>query len=267
MTIGDVAAHARVSVALLRSWERRYGFPTPDRRPSGHRRYSGRDVEQIREVLRYRDDGMTLDAAIRSLKASEDGSDRSIFPGLRRRWPDLPVHVLSKRAMLAISRAIEDECCARAQRPVLVGGFQTDRLYRQSEHRWQELARTAAATLVYADFPDGRRTVGNVVESPLPHDSALRREWAVVCDAPDATACVVGLERLGGRRTSNRWFEAIWSVDPVVVRSATEIAATLAGPAGVELRTSAAQTAAHRPTDIWNRVAALTNRIVSDLDR
>ncbi len=267
MTIGDVAAHARVSVAVLRSWERRYGFPTPDRRPSGHRRYTARDVEQIREVLRYRDDGMTLDAAIRSLKANDEGLDRSVFAGLRRRWPDLPVHDLSKRAMVAISRAIEDECCARAQRPILVGGFQTDRLYRQSEHRWQELARTAAATLVYADFPDGRRTVGNVVEFPLPHDSALRREWAVVCDAPDVTACVVGLERLGGRRAANRRFEAIWSVDPVVVRSATEITAALAGPDGLELGTSAARAAPHRPADIWTRAAALTNRIVSDLDR
>ena len=111
---------------------------------------------------------MTLDAAIRSVHDIGVQSDRSVFAGLRRRWPQLPVTTLSQRAMLAVSHAIEDECCAVAQRPVLVGSFQTDELYRRSEHRWQELGRKAAVAVVFADFPGGRRQHGNVLELPVP---------------------------------------------------------------------------------------------------
>ena len=55
---------------------------------------------------------MSLEAAIARCCPKVDRIEPSIFAGLRRRWPALPVHQLSKRAMLAISRAIEDECCA-----------------------------------------------------------------------------------------------------------------------------------------------------------
>ena len=148
LTIGDVADRAQVSIALLRAWERRYGFPTPERRESGHRRYSGRHVEQIRDVLRHRDGGMNLGAAIRAVHAHGVQSDRSVFAGLRSRWPQLPVTTMSQRAMLAISRAIEDECCAASQRPVLVGSFQTDELYR---------AQRAPVAGVGTDGRSGRR--------------------------------------------------------------------------------------------------------------
>ena len=267
LTIGDVADRAQVSIALLRAWERRYGFPTPERRASGHRRYTGRHVEQIRDVLVHRDSGMTLDAAIRSVRDIGVQSDRSVFAGLRRRWPQLPVTTLSQRAMLAVSHAIEDECCAVAQRPVLVGSFQTDDLYRRSEHRWQELGRKAAAAVVFADFPGGRRQHGNVLELPVPYDSALHREWFVICDAVDAAACLVGTERLTTRRSApRRTFEAVWSVDPAVVRSAAELANSLDEAGTIDLM-SRVGAVAERPDVLWARVAALTTRIVHELDR
>ena len=267
LTIGDVADRAQVSIALLRAWERRYGFPTPERRESGHRRYSGRHVEQIRDVLRHRDGGMNLGAAIRAVHAHGIQSDRSVFAGLRSRWPQLAVTTMSQRAMLAISRAIEDECCAASQRPVLVGSFQTDELYRRSEHRWQALGRTAAVAAVFADFPGGRRRHGDVLEIPVPYDSALHREWFVICDAVDAAACLVGSERLTTRRTSaRRTFEAVWSVDPAVVRTATELAGALDETGAIDLTGRDLAGAEH--TDVlWTRVTALTNRIVRELDR
>ena len=58
MSIGVVAAQTHVSVAVLRAWEQRYGFPEPDRVPSGHRRYSAEHVEQVRQVVRDRDSGL-----------------------------------------------------------------------------------------------------------------------------------------------------------------------------------------------------------------
>jgi DICT domain-containing protein len=266
LTISVVADETDVSEAVLRSWELRHGFPQPARLPSGHRRYTADDVERIRQVVRDRDAGMSLEAAIARVKAQSHRAEPSIFAGLRRRWSDLPSHELSKRAMLAISRAIEDECCAQADRPLLIGSFQRESFYRDSEARWRELARTAAATYVFADFRADRLRRRGPVELALPDDAPLLREWAVVCDAPDAAACLAGFERPGGGDGAPRTFEAVWSVNPDVVRDAAGIGAALAGrrDSRVELPVSP-----HPSADVSSmlrRTTALTNRIVAYLD-
>ena len=48
LSIGDIANRSGVAVGTLRMWESRYGFPVPERLPSGHRRYSEHDLEQVR---------------------------------------------------------------------------------------------------------------------------------------------------------------------------------------------------------------------------
>ena len=50
LSIGDVVTATGVGEATLRAWERRFGFPTPRREPSGHRRYDRVDVERIRST-------------------------------------------------------------------------------------------------------------------------------------------------------------------------------------------------------------------------
>ena len=67
----------------------------------------------------------------------------------------------------------------------------------------------------------------------MPGSFPLRREWALVCDAADQPACVAGWEHPGqdGRRDRDRVFEALWSVDPQVVRSAARIGTELAAAA------------------------------------
>jgi DICT domain-containing protein len=270
LTIGAVAAQTSLTVATLRAWERRYGFPAPDRLPSGHRRFTERDVEQIREVLRDRDAGRSLEAAIGRVQETRHAPERSIFAGLRRRQPELSVHVLSKRAMLAISRAIEDECCARADQPVLVGSFQREHLYRQSEPRWRELARTASATIVIADFPETRRRRRLPTEVALPRDAPLRREWAIVCDAPDAPACLAGVELLPARASRRQpRFEALWSVEPTVVRHAAEIAVDIVGkahPSFDALAQGLRSRAPVEPLATLTRTTALASRVIAYLD-
>jgi DICT domain-containing protein len=68
------------------------------------------------------------------------------------------------------------------------------------------------------------------VEVALPQEAPLNREWIVVCDAPDLPACMVAVERPGQEavRDSRRRFEALWTVDPRVVRNAARVAAALA---------------------------------------
>lgn len=230
LTIGELAEQTGVPPTTLRSWESRYGFPQPLRLAGGHRRYVAQDVAAVLEVLRHRGSGLALEAAVRRTR-SEPVQSRSIFAEIRRRHPDLSPQPLSKASLVAMSHAIEDECSARAEQPALFGGFQHGTFLRQSYARWVELARTAAVAVVFADLDEPRGLApGLPVEVAVPHDSALVREWFVVCDAPDLAACMVAVERPGqaGVPDSHRQFECVWTVDPQVVRTASRTAAALA---------------------------------------
>ena len=157
LAIGELAERAGVPAPTLRSWETRYGFPRPRRLEGGHRRYEPGDVALIQEVLRRRAAGLSLEAAIGVATARGAEGESSVFAGLRRRQPDLLPQVVRKSTLLALTRAMEDEYCARAERAVLFASFQRQRFYRRSRDRWTELARTALVTTVFADFTEPPR--------------------------------------------------------------------------------------------------------------
>jgi len=48
--ISAISEQLGIPVPTIRSWERRYGFPVPDRTRGSHRRYAIEEVEQLREV-------------------------------------------------------------------------------------------------------------------------------------------------------------------------------------------------------------------------
>jgi MerR family transcriptional regulator, light-induced transcriptional regulator len=230
LSIGELERQTGVPAATLRSWEDRYGFPRPQRLAGGHRRYAKSDTALIGEVLRLRASGMSLQAAISQAAARVTEPGLSVFAGLRRRHPGLMPQELSKATLLALTRAMEDECCARAEQATLFAGFQQERYYRQSRERWQELARTARVAVIFADFggspvPDAAPlTVG------IPADAPLRREWFMVCAAPDYPAFISAWEFPGqtGIPDARRRFESLWSVDPATVRDAALICAQIA---------------------------------------
>ena len=102
--------------------------------------------------------------------------------------------------------------------------------------------------------------------------SPMRREWALICDAPDLPACVAGWEQPGQdqRRDPDRIFEALWSADPQVVRSAARIGAALAAAAVPELpgRLSARLSDDARPGSAdLRRASGLIERTVDYLAR
>jgi DNA-binding transcriptional MerR regulator len=70
-TISEVEAITGISAEVLRQWERRYGFPKPERTPGGHRLYRPEDVEALLMVRRYLEEGATPQAAIRRYLAHE----------------------------------------------------------------------------------------------------------------------------------------------------------------------------------------------------
>jgi DNA-binding transcriptional MerR regulator len=231
LSIGDVVAATGVGEATLRAWERRFAFPSPRREPSGHRRYTRVDIERIRSVVRERDRGLSLSVAIDRVTAEPSGPP-SLFAPLRERRPDLLPVSIRKPHMLHLSRAVEEESAARAERALMIGAFQRPEFYRASEQRWRRLARGAGLTFVLASFEEARSPQGGPVEVPIAGNEPIADEWAVICLAPGYSACLVGWETVGtaGLPDDERTFDALLSVEPAVVRemagAAVGIAAT-----------------------------------------
>src|SRR3954469_1159756 len=253
-------------------WEQRYGFPEPERTSAGYRLYSEDDVEALRRVLAYRERGLSVPAAVDRARSSDLATDRpSLYGALAAGDPPQPSQVLTKRTLIAVSRAIEDETISRAAAPVVVAAFQSERNYRAVEHRYRAMARTADAVIVFADFERLGGGGGGPVEVPLESDDGLGNEWAVVVDAPGYGACLLGWEQphAGSVRDPDRRFEAIWTLDPRVVRRAAQVGAALAGRADAGLGDRIDALLAERPLALEHPapcLTAVTNRIVGYLD-
>lgn len=272
LTISAVAARTGVGVSTLRAWERRHAFPKPERLPGGHRRYSETEVARILRVIAERDAGRTLEGAIETVRRQRavdqpqaaliEEQDQSIFAGLRRSRPDLHGISLGRRTMLALSRAIEDESLAHADRPHLVAAFQTEHAYADAGARWSDLLVTAGSAIVFADFPGSARRDG-AVEVAIPADDPMRREWSIVCDAPNFAALLAGWERSDGR------FEAIWTVDAHAVRFAGQLGRHLAERHAPRLRLASTvlPPVEDDPEATVRRSTALSTRVVSYLER
>ncbi|QIG41461.1 MerR family DNA-binding transcriptional regulator [Nocardioides anomalus] len=237
LTIGELAAATGVSAPTLRMWESRHGFPTAQRLPSGHRRYAAEQVALVLDVVRRRDAGVRLDAAIaQATREGATAAPQSVYAEIARRHPEQPRQRLSKHTLVALSWAIEDEIGASAARGRLYGAFQTGRTWAPARARWSELARTASATYVFADFADGPATgeedrVGLV---DLAADAPMRREWSVVHDSPELAVALTAWELPGQQDTPDRRrvFESVWTLDPAAVRTAADCCAKIAAESG-----------------------------------
>lgn len=271
LSIGEVATQTGVGEGTLRMWEQRYGFPAPERTAAGARRYSERDVELIRQISADRDRGLAMRAAIARAQ-QPSGRDVSVFAAMRREIPGLQPQRLPKWALVAISRAIEDESLAAAERPVVLATFQRERFYRIVERRWEELARTARLAVVLADFPTAEMPLWKPIEVPIAPDMPLVREWALVVDAPGYAACLSAWEipdQVEGP-DHDRAFEAVWTVEPDAVREAARILLRTAVANGPELLGNAERLLDDVPPaqgDALRQLGALTNRIVGYVAR
>lgn len=228
LTIGELARRTGVNVATLRMWEQRHGFPQAQRLPSGHRRYSRRSVEEVLRVKRRREAGVRLEAAVAEVTAAQmTPGAPSVYAGLRRQHPTLAAHRLRKQTLLALTWALEDECCARAQEAWLLGGFQHERFYRLAERRWRDLSRTARGAWVMAAFeePSKPEDGDGPVEVALPETALMVREWVLICVAPEFPAVLAAWELPGqdGVTDMDRVFESVWSLDPRATLDAARV--------------------------------------------
>jgi len=156
---------------------------------------------------------------------------------------------------------------------MIFGAFQKERYYRAAEERWTELARVARSTMVFAAFDqEPEPVVGRTSMVDLPVDAPMRREWVVVCDAPDHAALLTAWELPGQSsvRDRDRLFEAIWSVEPTAVRSAARACAQVARQLGhveaAPLLYELADNPPPPPIELL-RATSLLNRVVAYVDR
>jgi DICT domain-containing protein len=270
--ISEVAAQTGVAAGTIRMWEQRYGFPRPERTPSGYRVYHPEDVEALRRVQALRDRGLSVGAAVERAREAGGLSDRpSIYAAVAATDHGASPHVLRKSTLIALSRAIEHETLAHAAAPVLVAAFQREPFYREVQARYRRMARTADAAMVFADFPRVRHPRdGGPVELPIEPDDALGNEWAVVVDAPGYAACLLAWEQPGGTEDDRgRSFEAIWTVDPVATRRAAQVGARLARRADPDYGHGVEELLAERPMALEHpapALTALTNRVIAYLE-
>ena len=275
LAIKEVAERTGIAAATIRMWEQRYGFPEPERTPSGYRMYSEQDVDALRRVSTLRDTGLSVPAALERAKAASGSTDRpSIYGAIAGGEDPVPARRLRKRTLLEISRAIEDETLARAAGPVVIGAFQSVRNFHGVQHRYDRLARTADACIVFADFDAVRERPGHPTEVPIRPEDVLGNEWAVVIDAPGYAACLLAWETPESQRDDHlpdreRRFEALWTLDPRVVRRAALVGAALAARAGVDEGERLEARLRDRPLAFEAPAPALTsltNRIVAYMD-
>jgi DICT domain-containing protein len=270
LSIGDVVRATGLTEATLRAWERRYEFPQPQREPSGHRRYAAEEVERILRVLAERERGIALPVAIERARLAPSRVP-SLFAQLRERRPELQPMTVRKRHLAPLARAVEEESAARAERALLIGSFQRERFYRQSEARWRELSAGADCAFVFADFAQARQPQGGPAELPIDRSHPVSREWALVCAAPEHGACMVAWEPPGRSPSadSEREFELLLSVEPAVVREAAETAAALAAPLAPDVAGQARgyleQLAPPAAESQLRLSAAITARLLSSL--
>lgn len=262
LSIGELSARTGIGEGTLRMWEARYDFPVPERLPSGHRRYSEADLQRVAGVLRAREQGLSLPTAIERVRRLEAEPRPSVFGALRQRFSHLHPEVLPKPALIWLSRAIEDECCARSVRPLLFGCFQHERFYRQSEQRWRTIAATAERVVVLADFSRVRKPRNAPAEVPITASDPISREWVVVCEGAGMSACMAGWERPPAPGAP-RLFELLWTVEPAVVREAARVCCDLAARRAPQLVADlqhrlADPPAAGRPEDVRAAVALAT---------
>jgi DNA-binding transcriptional MerR regulator len=260
-SIGRLAEETGVAAGTLRMWETRHGFPEPTHR-RGHRRYSADDVERIKQVRAGRERGLSLAAAIERARAWTPTASRSLFAALQAHRPQVVARRLSLGSMVSLSRAIEDECLACADRPIVAGGFQTATAFRAAAPRWRELARTARLAFVLADFKRMRAPKRGPREIPVKRAEPVRREWAVICLDHHYTACLAGWEVPGDRA---RRFEAAWTTDPVAVLSVMRTAVAVAGPALGDEGSKALRPFGEAPSIGADMTLRLSNRMIGYL--
>jgi len=111
LSIGALSRATGVGVETIRTWERRYGFPVPDRKPSGHRAYPVDSVPRLRRIAAAVAQGHRAGDAVRASDAH-----LSALLGVLAAAPasaSMPSGVLDQDTLLAMVERFDGDALTR----------------------------------------------------------------------------------------------------------------------------------------------------------
>ncbi len=85
-SIAAVSKLTGVGCHALRVWERRYGFPVPQRSPSGHRRFGADQVEMLVLISREIAQGRSVGEVMTDVRAGRLSADEAPAMPIETRW-------------------------------------------------------------------------------------------------------------------------------------------------------------------------------------
>jgi MerR family transcriptional regulator, light-induced transcriptional regulator len=152
LRIGTVAARTGVSEAVLRMWERRYGFPRPQRTGANYRTYSEDEIALINRIVSLIQEGLSASEAIGSVLAEKrprESGAASFEEAIDAFWDGAREmdHARLERVIDRAESMFEvGELCDRFFMPIL--GRMTDELDVAREHFASSIIRQHLRTLL-----------------------------------------------------------------------------------------------------------------------
>ncbi|HLL56091.1 MAG TPA: MerR family transcriptional regulator, partial [Myxococcaceae bacterium] len=142
LRIRTIARLTGIRESTLRAWERRYGFPRPDRSENNYRSYSREEVEAVRRVATLMAEGMSVSEAIGQVRARPPAQLPPLDRWRERFWSavlaldaDDADQVLSEAQLLLPPERLCDELLMPLLREI------SDRLDVAREHLASSLVR------------------------------------------------------------------------------------------------------------------------------
>lgn len=104
-TVNEVEYRTKVPASTLRQWERRYGFPKPERSGSGYRLYCEGDIRSIELMKRHIAEGVSASRAAELVCHAEPGTLPGSLSGLRGVLLDALLNLDETKADQVLSQA------------------------------------------------------------------------------------------------------------------------------------------------------------------
>lgn len=106
LKVREAAQRLNVSPSTLRAWERRFGYPVPDRSPGGHRRYREADVAALSDAL---EQGLSIASAIARVRHGHAYDAEALVGPLCALDPQRAARVVEGAiALRSVERAVEE---------------------------------------------------------------------------------------------------------------------------------------------------------------
>ncbi|MBZ4375817.1 MerR family transcriptional regulator [Corallococcus sp. AS-1-6] len=122
LRIRTIARLTGIREATLRAWERRHGFPRPERSENNYRVYSRDELEAVRRVAKLMEEGLSVSEAIAQVRDEPRPSAPSGSRRMERFWAAVMV-LDAEGADAALSEALDGldatTCCDTVLIPLL----------------------------------------------------------------------------------------------------------------------------------------------------